>query len=130
LLDKLGGSLKQGFVAGQLLGVSLEDIHLREGLSVTVSIIIQQRSNVLLVPNQAIQLQDGAIYVEVMQDGEIYQCPVATGLSDWQYTEIVQGLNEGEQVVIWQTTGSSATTVIEKQRSGFQMLPGAGRFTK
>jgi len=130
LLDKLRGFLKQGFGEGQLPGVSPEDIHLRQGLSVTVSIIIQQRSNVLLVSNQAIQLQDGATYVEVIQDGEIHQRPVVTGLSDWQYTEIVQGLNEGEQVVIWQTTGSSATTETQKQRSGFQMLPGAGRFTK
>ena len=130
LLDKLRGSLKQGFGAGPLPGVSLEDIHLREGLSATVSIIIQQRNNVLLVSNQAIQLQDGATYVEVIQDGEIQQRPVVTGLSDWQYTEIVQGLNEGEQVVIWQTTGTSATTEIQQQKGAFQMLPGAGRFTK
>jgi len=130
LLDKLRGSLKQGFGAGPLPGVSLEDIHLREGLSATVSIIIQQRSNVLLVSNQAIQLQDGATYVEVIQDGEIYPRPVVTGLSDWQYTEIVKGLNEGEQVVIWQTTGTSATTEIQQQKGAFQMLPGAGRFTK
>ncbi|HUV45029.1 MAG TPA: biotin/lipoyl-binding protein [Dehalococcoidales bacterium] len=130
LLDKLRGSLKQGFGAGPLPGVSLEDIHLREGLSATVSIIIQQRNNVLLVFNQAIQLQDGATYVEVIQDGEIYPRPVVTGLSDWQYTEIVKGLNEGEQVVIWQTTGTSATTEIQQQKGAFQMLPGAGRFTK
>ncbi len=130
LLDKLGGSLKPGFGAGQLPGVSPEDIRLRQGLSVTISIIIQQRSNVLLVPNQAITLLDGATYVEVIQDGEIYKCPVATGLSDWQYTEIVQGLNEGQQVVIWQTTSSSATTGTQKEQGGFQMLPGAGRFTK
>ena len=130
LLDKLRGSLKQGFGAGPLPGVSLEDIHLREGLSATVSIIIQQRSNVLLVSNQAIQLQDGATYVEVIQDGEIYPRPVVTGLSDWQYTEIVKGLNEGEQVVIWQTTGTSATTETQQQKGAFQMLPGAGRFTK
>jgi len=130
LLDKLRGSLKQGFGAGPLPGVSLEDIHLREGLSATVSIIIQQRSNVLLVSNQAIQLQDGATYVEVIQDGEIQQRPVVTGLSDWQYTEIVQGLNEGEQVVIWQTTGTSATTEIQEQKGGFQLIPGAGRMAK
>ena len=130
LLDKLRGSLKQGFGAGPLPGVSLEDIHLREGLSATVSIIIQQRSNVLLVSNQAIQLQDGATYVEVIQDGEIQQRPVVTGLSDWQYTEIVQGLNEGEQVVIWQTTGTSATTEIQEQKRGFQLIPGAGRLAK
>ena len=130
LLDKLRGSLKQGFGAGPLPDVSPEDIRLRQGLSVTISIIIQQRSNVLLVPNQAITLLDGATYVEVIQDDEIYKSPVETGLSDWQYTEIVQGLNEGEEVVIWQTTGSSAITETEQQKRDFQLIPGAGRFTK
>ena len=121
---------QQGMGMGQLPGVPLEGFQLREGLSVTISIIIQQRSNVLLVPNQAITILDGATYVEVIQDGKIYKSPVATGLSDWQYTEIVQGLKEGEQVVIWQTTGSSATTEAQKQQGGFQILPGMGRFTK
>jgi multidrug efflux pump subunit AcrA (membrane-fusion protein) len=130
LLDKLRGSLKQGLGAGQLPGASLEDIHLREGLSVTVSIIIRQRSNVLLVPNLAITLQGGATYVEVIQDGEIQQRLVVTGLSDWQYTEIVKGLNEGEEVVVWQTTGTSATTEAQKQQGDFKLLPGAGRFAK
>ncbi|MBL7165214.1 MAG: efflux RND transporter periplasmic adaptor subunit [Dehalococcoidales bacterium] len=130
LLDELRGSLIQGFGAGLLPGVSLEDIHLREGLSVTVSIIIQQRRNVLLVPNQAIKLQDGATYVEVIQDGEIHQRSVVTGLSDWQYTEIVQGINEGEQVVVWQTTGTSATTEAQRQQGGFGIIPGVGRLTK
>ena len=129
--EPLAGLFQKGSAKGQFAtGVSPDDLQLREGLSVTVSIIIDQRINVLLVPNQAIQLQDGMTYVEVVQDGQIRALPVVTGLSDWQYTEAVEGLSEGEEVVIWQTAGSSTTTETEKQRSGFQMLPGAGRFAK
>ena len=121
----------RGLAKGRLAaGVSPDSFQLREGLSVTVSIVIQQRSSVLLVPNQAISVEGAKTYVEVVQDGAIYPRPVVTGLSDWQYTEIVEGLNEGEKVVIWQTTGSSATTGTQTQREGFKLMPGAGRLAK
>jgi len=111
-------------------GVPLAGLQLREGLSVTVSIVIDQRSNILLVSNQAIHLQNGMTYVEVVQDGEIHSLPVVTGLSDWQYTEVVEGLSEGEEVVVRQATASSTTTETQAQQKGVPLMPGAGRFSK
>ena len=135
ITDEQKQQLAEGFRKGSgtgwlAAGVSLDGLQLREGLSVTVSIVIEQRSNVLLVPNQAISVEGANMYVEVVQGEETVLRSVVTGLSDWQYTEVVEGLNEGEEVVIWQTTGSSTTTETQTRGKGLQLIPGAGRLAK
>jgi len=103
-----------------------EDFQLREGLTVTVSIIVAERSDVLLVPNGAIITQGGQTYVQVLSpDGTIEQRAITTGIGDWQYTEVTEGLNEGEQVVVPQGTTSTTTT---PQRN--QGPPGGMFFTR
>ncbi len=73
---------------------------LRVGMSATADIVIDERSNVLLVPDRAIkQDSQGNSMVEVMVNEEIEERPVVTGISDGYQTEIVDGLNEGEVVV-------------------------------
>jgi len=85
------------------------EVQLREGLTVTVSIITEERKNVLLVPNKAIIVQGQESFVQVIEDGVIEQRSVQTGLSDWEYTEIIEGLSEGEKVVIPQKPSTSTT---------------------
>ena len=87
-----------------------DEFQLREGLTVTVSILVQERNNVLLVPNKAITRQEQETYVQVMEDGVIEERSIKTGISDWQYTEVIDGLAEGEEVVIPQATTSEAST--------------------
>jgi multidrug efflux pump subunit AcrA (membrane-fusion protein) len=94
-------------------------IQLREGLTVTVSIILQQRKNVLLVPNRAIIARGAETFVQVTKDGVTEQRSVRTGLAGWLNTEIIEGLSEGEQVVIPQQT--STTTTSSSQQRGFFM---------
>jgi len=101
-----------------LLPMMLEDFQLREGLTVTVSIIVEERDDVLLVPNGAIIRQGLEIYVQVLEDGVIEQRSIITGISDWQYTEVIEGLSEGEKVVIPETT--TPTT----PESGMPFFPG------
>ena len=70
--------------------------NLKIGMSAIADIILEERSNVLLVPNRAIT-QD---VVKVMVDEEIEERLVVRGISDGFDTEIVDGLNEGDVVVI------------------------------
>ena len=75
--------------------------NLKIGMSAIADIIFEERSNVLLVPNRAItQDSDGNPVVKVMVDEEIEERPVVTGISDGFDTEIVDGLSEGDMVVI------------------------------
>ena len=88
-----------------------ENFQLREGLTVTVSIIVAQKSNVLLVPNTAITTQLGQAYVQVLTPGgALEERAIKTGISDWQYTEVTEGLSEGEKVIVPQGTTTTPTT--------------------
>ena len=71
----------------------------RVGMSADADIIINERSNVLLVPDRAIkQDSQGNPVVEVIVNDEIEERPVVIGVSDGYQTEIVDGLKEGEEI--------------------------------
>ena len=71
------------------------------GMSATADIIINERSNVLLVPDRAINHDSrGNPVVKVMVDEQIQERHVVIGISDGFQTEIVNGLSEGDTVVI------------------------------
>ena len=78
-----------------------EGYELKVGMSATADIIIQGGSGVLLVPNRAIEYDSqGNPIVRVMVNEESEERSVVVGISDGYYTEIVDGLSEGEIVVI------------------------------
>jgi HlyD family secretion protein len=77
-----------------------EDSDLQIGMSVSADIIINKRSNILLLPSEVIEENDqGKQMVRVMVDKQIQERPVVTGISDGLETEVVSGLSEGETVV-------------------------------
>jgi HlyD family secretion protein len=105
-------------VQSQVPSATSQSFQLREGLTVTVNIIVASRTNVVLVPNGAVMTQGGKSYVEVVtSSGGTEKREVTTGISDWQYTEITSGLNEGEQVKVNQST-SSASSSTSNNRGG------------
>jgi macrolide-specific efflux system membrane fusion protein len=117
----------QGWQQGQMPTAMTEDFQLREGLTVTVSIIVDERSDVLLVPNAAITTQGQQTYVQVvLPDGTIEERAITTGISDWQYTEVTDGLSEGEEVVVPQGTATTTTTPEQQGPPGGMMMPGMG----
>ena len=79
---------------------SAEDYQLRDGLTVTMNLVLEERNNVLLVPNGAITYQGGETYIQVLKDGVIEPCSITTGISNYQYTEVINGLSEGNQVIV------------------------------
>ena len=74
---------------------------LKLGMSATADIIVQQRENALLVPERAIERDSGGNpMVWVKLNGQIEERPVVIGISDGLQTEILDGLDEGEIVVV------------------------------
>ncbi|MFC1962124.1 HlyD family efflux transporter periplasmic adaptor subunit, partial [Chloroflexota bacterium] len=123
-----GGQQTQEGQQGQLATTAPESFQLREGLTVTVTILVQQSNNVLLVPNSAITRRGGQNYVNVVvADDMTEECAIGTGLSDWQYTEVTEGLNEGEQIIVPQGTTTTTTTTQSQQSSGGAFIHGVGR---
>ena len=95
----------------QMPALDLSNTQLRDGLTVTVSIIVAESRGTLLVPNAAVITEGTESYVQVVSaSGEPVKRTVQTGLSDYQYTEITEGLNEGEEIFI-----SSVTAVTDEE---------------
>jgi macrolide-specific efflux system membrane fusion protein len=93
---------------------------LRIGATATVQVITASVRNVLYVPTAAVRTAGGRSTVTVMSGGKQVTKVVQIGAQGDQGTEIRSGLNEGDQVMIANTTGGTG--------GGFPTgrFPGAG----
>jgi hypothetical protein len=124
------GQIPQWWAGGQTpSATTTQAIQLKQGMTVTVDIIVQQRSNVLLVPNGAITTQGGQSYVQVVSSsGTTEQRAIKTGITDYVNTEVTEGLSEGEKIVVPKATASTSTTTQQQGVPGGGMfIPGMGR---
>ncbi len=72
------------------------DERLLPGTSADVEIILRVREDVLRVPTAAIMEGNKIL---VLDDGELVERELTPGLRNWDFTEVVSGLEEGELVV-------------------------------
>ena len=68
------------------------------GYSADVEVILDTRNSVLYVPTSVI-LEDSSVYVIPNGGGVIEKRTITTGLANWEQTEVLSGLKEGELVV-------------------------------
>ncbi len=68
------------------------------GYSADIEVVIEKREAVLRVPTQAV-LDQHRILVVNLEDS-IVEPEIQTGLSNWAYTEVIQGLVLGQRVVV------------------------------
>ncbi len=104
-------------------------------MAVNATIITDVKSSIILLPSGAVQTIDGQSTVRVMRNGQITSVPVEVGDSNDTQTEIVSGINEGDNVVTGQTDGGTtpgsagaATSPFGNTRGGFggAGAPGGG----
>jgi HlyD family secretion protein len=67
------------------------------GYSADVEVILAERDGVLRVPTQAI-LEGPAVLV-VDERGIARRRPIRTGIGNWELTEVLEGLKDGERIV-------------------------------
>lgn len=84
------------------LDIDQTDAPLLSGMSATATIIATTRNDVLLVPNRAIQLEreTGRTYVEKVVGEELQRVEVQLGLRDEQFSEVREGVAEGDTLAI------------------------------
>jgi HlyD family secretion protein len=75
-----------------------DDRSLLPGYSADVEVILDERADVVRVPTRAV-LEGKRVYVFDAAAGVVQIRAVTTGLSNWEFTEIVSGLAVGDQVV-------------------------------
>jgi len=72
------------------------DLRLAAGMTGELNFIVAERQNATIVPTQAVQ--GGTILI--VRDGSLEKPDVVTGLKSIERTEILSGLNRGDEVVI------------------------------
>jgi HlyD family secretion protein len=119
----LVGTVSQGVVSYTVkIGFSTDDNRIKPGMSVSADIITDTKQNVLIVPNSAIKTMGNRKYVEVPDERENLNLQenrfvnlkyppkivfVKTGLSDDKNTEILEGLKEGDLVILRKISGNN-----------------------
>lgn len=76
---------------------------MRSGMTANVTFMVETRSQVPLLPSEALKVEEGQFYVltpSPQKDAPPVQKPVKTGLSDGKQTEILSGLEPGDTVLI------------------------------
>jgi len=136
------GTVSQGVVSyGVKIVLDTDDERIKPGMSVTAEIIVEAKSDILVLPNSAVKSQAGTYYVELVEipeekkqeflnnrTGVILPTQPKTqqievGISNDSLTEILSGLKEGD-IVISSTITSTQTT--QTQRTQQFQIPGMG----
>jgi HlyD family secretion protein len=68
------------------------------GYSADIEIILSQRTAVLRVPTEAVL--EGNKVLRLNAEGYLEQIPIQAGLGNWAWTEVLDGLQEHDQVVV------------------------------
>ena len=78
------------------------EVLIRPDMTVSATVVVEEKENALLIPNRAIRREGDVMYVEVLDpsDGtEVRRVAIATGASNDAVTEVTAGLEEGDVVV-------------------------------
>ncbi|HNP89097.1 MAG: Macrolide export protein MacA [Microgenomates group bacterium ADurb.Bin219] len=93
-------------------------------MAASVEIITEIKTDVLLIPSTAVQTLNNQSFVEVKKDGLISSVQIEIGSSNDSQTEIISGLNEGDEVI---TATIDAQTSNQTQSGASSPFSGIGR---
>ena len=121
------GTVTQGVVTYNVtVGFDATGTTVRPGMTVTAAIVTNVAPDVLYVPNAAVKTSGNGQYVQVIAG--VSQAPVQktvqVGIATDTYTQIVSGVNEGDNVVT--QTIDPNTTATTARSSGGLGIPGLG----
>lgn len=122
------------------------DLILKPGMNATAEVIVDGKQDALLVPSKAVRdaseiqslAQEAGISVAmdeslrgsvvlVKRGNELSVKQVTVGLSDWTNTEIVEGLQEGEEVAVFLTSRALQQSRDFVERRKQTAIPGMRR---
>ncbi|MGZ3696005.1 MAG: efflux RND transporter periplasmic adaptor subunit [Bdellovibrionota bacterium] len=100
--------------------------YMRAGMTASVSFVTQAKENVLMVPSEALKAGDsGAFSVLVPSPNGPLEKPVKVGISEGKFTEILEGLAEGDKVLAAQLELGKKNSQGTNPFSPFNKRPGA-----
>jgi HlyD family secretion protein len=116
-------SLGSGLVTYQVhLDLEPTDLPIRIGMTANANLTIADKQGVLLVPNKAINVdrQAGTYSVSLVVGDSVQEVEVTVGLHDSQHSEILNGLNPGDKLLV----DNAIPTVMDEMESRGGMFGG------
>ncbi|MEK7102757.1 MAG: efflux RND transporter periplasmic adaptor subunit [Patescibacteria group bacterium] len=92
-------SVNSGVIEFRVLSSLPVDSRISAGMTANLTITTAEKTNVLVVPNRLIASQGDKESVMVLRGSEGVNVPITTGLVGDNYTEVVIGLNAGDQLL-------------------------------
>jgi len=97
------GTVSGGIVTYEVrVEIAPTEFPIRPDMTASATVVVEEKENVLLIPNRAIRREGDVMYVEVLDPSggtEVQQVAIATGASNDAVTEVTAGLEEGDLVV-------------------------------
>jgi len=75
-----------------------ENAGLLAGYSADVEVVLDERDDVLRLPSSVI-LPDKTVFAYDEATGTIASRPVETGIANWEFTEVLSGVEGGDRIV-------------------------------
>jgi len=80
------------------ISVDNSEGRLKPDMTANATIALEERENVLAVPDKALRREGGRTVVEVLEPGGAHLRPVRVGMRGGGWTEVVSGLHEGDRL--------------------------------
>lgn len=74
-------------------------VEMKAGMFAKVLIQAESKDNVLIVPNQAIKMENGVNYIYTVENGKIKKVSVDTGISNNKFTEVSGNIKENMDII-------------------------------
>jgi len=107
------GVLDQGVVVySAYLMISDADEKILPAMTVSVDIELERKEDVLVVPNKAVKIYQGDKAVQVMDEktDQVIYLPVQIGSKGLMNTEIVLGLEEGQEIILEEKNNNDSSS--------------------
>lgn len=82
-----------------VVAVDNPNLVLRPGMFVKADIVVEQRSDIIVIPKELVLSRQNRSVVFVEEEGRAQQRNIETGLSDDVMVEVLDGLSEGERLI-------------------------------
>jgi len=97
------GTVSGGIVTYEVrVEIAPTAVPVRPDMTASATVVVEEKENVVLLPNRAIRREGDVMYVEVLDPSggtEVRRVAIATGASNDAVTEVTAGLEEGDVVV-------------------------------
>ena len=99
--------------------VDNKDGILRIGMTTQNELLIANVEDAIIVPSIGIKKDENGTFVYVLKDGKPVKTEVKTGIKDNLDTQIISGINEGDEIITSQGSSSEIAKMIAKEHKKF-----------